>query len=70
MRKLKKLVLDAIAESGITEDEESLSTNFEEKVNPLTLLVIFIVCVNIDFTLKVILIHCFCLVTDQFKFQI
>lgn len=70
MRKLKKLVLDAIAESGITEDEESLSTTFEEKVNPLTLLVIFIVCVNIDFTLKVILIHCFCLVTDQFKFQI
>ncbi|KAL6226733.1 PREDICTED: UBP1-associated proteins 1C [Fragaria vesca subsp. vesca] len=33
MRKLKKLVLDAIAESGITEDEESLSTNFEEKIN-------------------------------------
>ncbi|KAL6220955.1 hypothetical protein ACLB2K_008708 [Fragaria x ananassa] len=33
MRKLKKLVLDAIEESGITEDEESLSTTFEEKIN-------------------------------------
>ncbi|KAM5547302.1 UBP1-associated proteins 1C [Rosa sericea] len=33
MRKLKKLVLNAIVESGITEDEEKLSTTFEEKIN-------------------------------------
>ena len=38
IRKLRKLVLNAIAESGITEGEEKLSTIFEEKVSWLTFL--------------------------------
>lgn len=53
MRKLKKLVLNAIAESGITEDEGKLSTTFEDKVRQL-------ISVHfIDFTFKVFLYDTF-----------
>lgn len=37
MRKLKKLVLNAIAESGITDNEDKLSRTFEQKVSQLNL---------------------------------
>lgn len=46
MRKLKKLVLNAIAESGITDNEDKLSRTFEQKVSQLNL-VHFIVCLQI-----------------------
>lgn len=46
MRKLKKLVLNAIAESGITEDEDKLSRTFEQKVSQVNF-VHFIVCLQI-----------------------
>lgn len=46
MRKLKKLVLNAIAESGITENEDKLSQTLEQKVSQLNF-VHFIVCLQI-----------------------
>lgn len=51
MRKLKKLVLNAIAESGITENEDKLSQTLEQKVSQLNF-VHFIVCLQIAVSIE------------------
>lgn len=51
MRKLKNLVLNAIAESGITENEDKLSQTLEQKVSQLNF-VHFIVCLQIAVSIE------------------